>query len=146
MTSKTQHTTVEAQAREARAVEVAAWLQDHQVELERLNTERDRLDLQFRWLTQARGSSPSSERERVQSVHETAQRFAEIEAAIVTRQIAATTLRLESVPDSPDPIELAAAEATATEAIATRDALRRQALEAQRDRDQIEAQLRSLRK
>jgi hypothetical protein len=136
----------ETQLREARAVEVAAWLQDHQVELERLNTQRDALDQQFRWVSQSRGSSPTSERERIQSVHEIAQRFAEIESAIITRSIAAGTLRLEMLPDAPDPIELARAEEAATEAIAIRDALRRQALESQRDRDQIEAQLRSLRK
>ncbi len=134
----------ETQLREARAVEVAAWLQDHQIEMDRLNTERDRLDQEFRWLSQARGSTPTSERERIQSVHTSAQRFAEIEAAIVTRQIAATTLRLESVPAAPDATELAVAEAAATEAIATRDGLRRQALESQRDRDQLEHSLREL--
>jgi hypothetical protein len=121
-------------------------LEDHQIEMGRLGTERDTLDRQFRFYVAARGSTPAAEKERIEAVHATAQRFAEIEAAIVTRQIAATTLRLESVPDSPDPIELAAAETAATEAIATRDGLRRQTLEAQRGRDQLELQLRGLRK
>jgi hypothetical protein len=143
MTSKT-HTTVEAETREARQEQVRGWLEDHQIEMDRLGTERDSLDMRFRFLTQARGSSPTSERERVQSVHETTLRYAEIESAIIIRSIAAGTLKLELVPNSPDPIELAAAEQAATEAIAIRDGLRRQALEAQRGRDDLERSLHGL--
>jgi len=134
----------EAQTREARHADIHGWLEDHRAEMDRLNSQRDTLDQQFRFYVAARGSTPAAEKARVRDVHETALRYAEVEAALITREIAAASLRLELIPTAPDPAKLARAEQTASQAIAVRDSLRKQQLEADRGRDQLESRLREL--
>jgi len=143
MAAKT-HTTSERQQREARQRQILDWLADHATELERLNSQRDTLDQQFRFYVAARGSTPAAEKERQVAVKQTALHFAEIESAIIARQTAADTLRLEMLPDPPDPAALAAAEQAASEAIASRDLLRQQTLETQQARGQLERSLHAL--